>query len=269
MGFLMRYLRYFGSRHFVGFPAQVLSQDALQGPEQARHPEMTQAALLQHVAPLGDAEAGHALGFLQHGDQGMQAGRGPQSGLAEGHTFLGAVLVEAAGGIQVQCIAAGSGRQPFQTPAPERSESGEIQGRGIEALEEAAQGRPTGDAGHGDETGKHHVTTEMGDVSQLSGTGKEVTHAMPLEESGESQETGTAGNLWVGEADWDGFIRRCESSELGHPLESRYGSGLRVLFSYTPSLHQTVTALLLHGCGSGPGFLCYQDRLRRPPRLHF
>jgi len=79
--------------------------------------------------------------------------------------------------------------------------------------------------------------------------GEEVAKAMPLEESSEGQEAGTAGNLLIGEADLDGFIRGFESNEFGHRLVSRYVGGLGVLFQYTPSLHQTVAALLLHGYG--------------------
>jgi hypothetical protein len=141
--------------------------------------------------------------------------------------------VEVAGGIRVQCIAPGVRRQAFQTPAPKRSEGGEIHDRGIEALEEAAQGPLAGNAGDSNETGEHHVTAELGDVGEFSGTGedacreseselegfeaafallegwdragKEVAKAMPLEESSESQEAGTAGSLLVGEADLDRF----------------------------------------------------------------
>jgi hypothetical protein len=117
----------------------------------------------------------------------------------------------------------------------------------------------------------------MGDVSEFSGTGEnaceeseselerleaalalfegghrasqEVTEAMPLEETRESQEASAAGYLLVGEADLDGFIRGFESNELGHRLVSRCVGGLGGFFHYSPSLHQTVAFLLLHGYG--------------------
>lgn len=74
---------------------------------------------------------------------------------------------------------------------------------------------------------------------------------MPLEESSETEEAGAAGDLLVGVANLDGFIRGFESNEFSHRLVTRCVGGRGGLFHCTPSLHQTVAALLLHVYGLG------------------
>jgi len=97
---------------------------------------------------------------------------------------------------------------------------------------------------------------EMGDVSEPSYTGEDTCQKGESEFEGletafallEGRDgTGTAGNLLVGAADLNGFVRRFESYEFDHRLVSRYAGGLGVLSPCTPKLHQTGAALLQHG----------------------
>ena len=175
------------------------------------------------------------------------------------------VLVQEPGRIQIQRVTVGPGTESFQPPTPERTESRQILARRSEMLEEAAQGRLTGDALNGQQRSQHHVPAQVGDVRELLGSGQnprqepqgifeglvtpatllelgqhprqQIAEAMPVQETGKGQP-GATGNFLVGETDLDGFIGSLEFNELGHCLVSRFVGRLGELYHTPTSLHQ-------------------------------
>jgi hypothetical protein len=128
-----------------------------------------------------------------------------------------------------------------------------------------------------EQRGQQHVPAPVGDVGEFLGPGENPSHeaqtvfeglitaaaplelrkhpgqqiaeAMPMEKAGKGEEAGAAGNLLIGEADWDGFVGSWELDELGHCWVSRFVGGFGEVFHTPASLHQQWPPLLLHGYG--------------------
>jgi len=187
------------------------------------------------------------------------------------------VLVQQPGRIQIQRVTVGPGTEPFQPPTPERTEGREILARRSEVLEEAAEGRLTGDALNGQQRSQHHVTAQVGDVGELFGPGQnprqepqgifeglittatllepgqharqQLAEAMPVQETGEGQEPGATGNFLISEADWDGFMGSLEFNEFGHCWVNRFVGRLGEVCHTPTSFYQQWPQLLLHRYG--------------------
>ncbi len=97
----------------------------------------------------------------------MQTRFGAQARIADLDPFLMTVLVQQSGGIQIQRIAAGPAGQPFQAPAPEGAEGGQIFPGRVEALEKAGEAGLAADALDFQERRQHDIAAQVGDLSQL------------------------------------------------------------------------------------------------------
>lgn len=144
-------------------------------------------------------------------------------------------------------------------------------------LEEATEGRLAGDPLDGQQRGQHDITAQVSDLGEFLGSGEnagqeaqavfeglitaaallelrehagqKIAEAMPVEEAGEGEEAGAAGNFLIGEADLNGFVGSLELNELGHCLVSRFVGGFGEVCHTPASLYQQWPQLLPHGYG--------------------
>lgn len=106
----------------------------------------------------------------------MQARLEARARVTGAHALLVAVLVQQPRGVQIERVALPPGRQPFQRPPPQRTETPQVRSRRTEAREEAREGGLTRHPADAEQLRHQGIPPEIGHVRELARLAQQTMH---------------------------------------------------------------------------------------------